>query len=632
MNNNLDLRCVDVAKGRRAFTLLEVMIALAITLILMGLVMEMFTRVSAGINNSRSNMELNDQLRQAKHRLILDLRGTTAPTVPPVDPNMHLGYFEYVEGPRVANSQYAVGSTGGDVGEQLSRTSTELVNTSTGWYQTRSTIANNFAVNSIIGDTDDILMFTTCSYDDKFVGKAGVRNGIPLAAKSRYAEVAWFLRRRAQNEVSSVLGDNRPEFYTLHRRQFLVLPNGGNWASKNYASVDYSMRPLGGTYENTVMPMNVPYGKASLMPDAARNTLGDLSKRENRSLHQPYLWPYQMLYVAPQFVNNVNQHATYNPASLPAAMRGYAINAPISMLSLPTLAEQTQSDFPLPTPETVSGTPNTTVATYISKGMAAPGYVGGKVHGTAGSRIGADIILTNVVGFDVKAWDPGAPVFRAASTSTNPNNAGVLVPGDGGYASAVLAFNNAATDAAKQPVAFGAFADLFYMGVEPSTTSNITTARSQALARYVAYQETASATVKSSLQKMEAASPFLGRCYVPRAQFASAGNGPLSALTTHGYSRPAVWDSWSTHYEADGVDNDFDGLIDEFTNGVDDNQNGLVDEPDSTVRPDGFMIGEQEAPPPYRSPLRGIKVTIRVMEQDSKEVREVTIVHEFVPL
>lgn len=607
---------------RRAFTLLEVLIALTITLILMALVMEMFSRVSTGINNSRSNMDLNDQLRHAKHRLILDLRGATAPTIPPLDPNMHLGYFEYVEGPRVANSQFAPGSVGGDIGEQLAGN----------WFTSRGA-ATNITVNSVIGDTDDILMFTTTSYDDKFVGRGGVKNGVPLAIKSRHAEVAWFLRRRTQSEVNSIRGDSRPEFYTLHRRQFVVLPNGSYWGALDYANTDFSLRPQGGTYDNLVVPKNIVTGKTALDPQTFRNSLGDLTKRENRSLHQPFLWPYQMVYVAPQFNSGVNNHATFNPATMadPGGsadpLAAYAWNVPISALSLPTLAEQSVSTFPLPNPEKVISTGNYGLKSTFTP-TPPPGYIGGQALSGAGSRVGADIILTNVVGFDVKAWDPGAPVFRAESTSSNPNNAGVVVPGDGGYVRAIDFFNSAPTTPARQPVAFGAFADLFYMGVEPNGTS--AAALTAVLAKYRAYQETGT-TAQSALQRMEANAPFLGRCRVPRAQFAHPGSGPLSALPTHGFARPAVWDTWSTHYESDGVDNDFDGLIDEFTNGVDDNNNGLIDEPEATSTSSG-MIGEQEAPPPYRSPLRGIKVTIRVMEQDSKEVREITVIHEFVPL
>ncbi|MBA4016383.1 MAG: hypothetical protein C0483_04270 [Pirellula sp.] len=616
-----------VRTSRSAFTLLEVLIALTITLILMGLVMEMFTRVSAGINNSRANMDLNDQLRHAKNRLILDLRGATAPTVPPLDPNMHLGYFEYVEGPRVATSQFAANSTGGDMGEQLGGN----------WFTSRGPTwpagAANLNVNSVIGDNDDILMFTTCSYDDKFVGRGGIKNGVPLALKSRHAEVAWFLRRRTPGEVNSIRNDSRTEVYTLHRRQFVILPNGGYWGSLDYSNVDFSMRAQGGNYDNLLVPTNNVTGKKALDPAAARNSLGDLTKRENRSLHQPFLWPYQMVYVAPQFNSGTTNHGTFNPASMlgsnPLAaatdpLRAYAFNVPISALSIPTLAEQSHGAFPLPNPEKVSGTGN-----YVLKNLMTPtppgGYIGGQVLPQTGSRIGADIILTNVIGFDVKAWDPGAPVFRAESSSANPNNAGVLVPGDAGYVRAVDLFIGGATTAARQPVAFGAFADLNYLGMDAATSTSATSA----LGKYRSYQEPL--TGLSTLQRMEAGAPFNSRCRVPRAQFAHPGSGPLSGTPTHGFARPAVWDTWSTHYEYDGVDNDFDGVIDELTNGVDDNANGLVDEPDATVS-NGAYIGELEAPPPYRSPLRGIKVTIRVMEPDSKEVREVTVVHEFVPL
>ena len=37
------------------------------------------------------------------------------------------------------------------------------------------------------------------------------------------------------------------------------------------------------------------------------------------------------------------------------------------------------------------------------------------------------MILTNAIGFDVKAWDPGAPVVPAASGTV------ALMPGDPGY-------------------------------------------------------------------------------------------------------------------------------------------------------------------------------------------------------
>ena len=604
-------------RARSGFTLLEVLIALSITLILLGLVMEMFTRVSAGIHSSRAGMELSDQLRHAKNRLIQDLRGATAPTVPPLDPTMDLGYFEYVEGPRVANSQFAANSVGGDRGENLGGN----------WYTSRGSNNNN-AVNSVIGDVDDILMFTTRSDAEQFIGRGGVKTGVPRGLKARYAEVAWFLRRRTPSEANSIRGDARPEYYTLHRRQFLVLPRGGYWGALTYANVDHSLRPEGGNLDNQVFPINLLTSKRALDPSTVRNSLGDLTKRECRSLHQPYLWPYQMMYIAPQFIyqgQSSNYHSSFNPALLGTDLPStyaYAYNVPTSMLSLPTLAEQSHGTFPLPQPEKVSGTGNY-VPKFTFTPTPPPGYVGGTRHDQRGQRSEADIILTNVIGFDVKAWDPGAPVFIAPATSSNPNNAGVVLPGDAGYVRAVDLFNSTPTNASRHPVAFGAFADLNYMATAAAVPSNVT--------RYRAYQDPASAATQSALQRMERSSPFNGRCAVPRAQFAYPGDGPLSGNPTHGYARPAIWDTWSRHYEYDGIDNNGNGLIDEFTNGVDDNNNGLIDEP-NIYYDNGTSTGEQEAPPPYRSPLRGIKITLRVMEPDSKEVREVTVVHEFVPL
>lgn len=602
-----------VRRGKRAhagFTLLEVLMALTITLILLGTALELFTHVSQGITNSRSVMELHDQLRHAKNRLILDLRGASAPTIPPLSPEMHLGYFEYVEGPRVAYSQIATNSVGGDIGDNLSGST------------------SNQVVNSMIGDVDDILMFTTSSHDGKFNGRAGVRNGVINAVKSRHAEVAWFLRRASA--VSSIRNDGRAEYYTLYRRQFVVVPNGApylklsgqkwttDWGDMDYGNMDLSLRPLGGNFDNSYYPKNLATGRNAIDPMPQRNSLGDLTKRENRSLHQPFLWPYEMVYVSPAFPGS----AIYNPS----AGRGSPAE-----LSLPTLLEQTHKDFPLPIQEMISGTAGTYVPKTTFTPTPPPGYaiqgVGTRSSGFGnGSRQGSDIILSNVVSFDVKAWDPGAPVFRASSPTTNSTSAGVVVPGDAGYVRALDRFNSSPAVADLQPVAFGAFGDLNYMATESANFDTV-------VARYRAYMDPLSSSTASTLQKMERGALFNGKCQLPRAHFGCPSEGPLSK-NPYANTRqlaPNVWDTWSTHYEYDGIDNDGDGTIDEFTNGVDDNSNGLVDEP-SVATTYGVGIGEQEAPPPYRWPLRGIKITLRVVEHDSKQVREVTVVHEFVPL
>jgi hypothetical protein len=99
-----------------------------------------------------------------------------------------------------------------------------------------------------------------------------------------------------------------------------------------------------------------------------------------------------------------------------------------------------------------------------------------------------------------------------------------------------------------------------------------------------------------------------------------------------------TYDTWSTHYERDGFNQipapgmpppppnvaPFstvgNSLVDEATDGLDNDDLGGADDE-----------GELEAPAPYRVPLRGIQVKIRVFEPDSRQVRELTVVHKFLP-
>ena len=177
---------------------------------------------------------------------------------------------------------------------------------------------------------------------------------------------------------------------------------------------------------------------------------------------------------------------------------------------------------------------------------------------TAGQRIGDDVILTNVIGFDVKVWDPGAPLLSYSGV--------VLAPGDPGYA--IAAASGAGI------TKYGAYVDLGY-----------------------------------------------APAYVP------SGNAPRPLFNGLGSPLlPRIYDTWSVHYEHDGINQDGDTdasgapLIDEGTNGFDDDGNGIVDD-----------VAEMEAGPPYWDPLRGVQVKIRTFEPDSRQVREVTVVVDFLP-
>jgi hypothetical protein len=110
---------------------------------------------------------------------------------------------------------------------------------------------------------------------------------------------------------------------------------------------------------------------------------------------------------------------------------------------------------------------------------------------------------------------------------------------------------------------------------------------------------------------------------------------PRSGLAGSATTR-RTYDTWSTHYEADGRDTDGDGTFDEGADGLDTDGDKMIDEPDRDLNGDGDTAdsgepGEAETAPPYPHALRGIEVRIRCYEPSSRQVRQVTIRHSFVP-
>ncbi len=220
------------------------------------------------------------------------------------------------------------------------------------------------------------------------------------------------------------------------------------------------------------------------------------------------------------------------------------------------------------------------------------------------TRVGEDVVLANVIGFDVRVFDPGAPVGVPGGGDS------AVVPGDSGLASATVAANGAYVD-------LGWYAGT-YTGATPSNQ---------------------------------------------RPRFADLGD-PMSGLRPTGATGVRVWDTWSTHYESNGIDDGNAagiplGSIDEGSNGLDDDGDGKVDESPYDFNSDGDYLdnedknsngrldagedtngngildqddpGELETLAPYRFPLRGIEIRLRCYEPSSRQVRQVTIRHSFVP-
>jgi len=261
---------------RRGFTIIELMMATLLTLMLMLVVVGLFAAVSQGIRNSRATMEMAGRLRAAKRKLQLDLEGRTVIVSPPARPAAGEGYLEIIEGP--LGPVMPVWT--------VDPTTTVAYNEDTG------------GPDTTVADFDDILMFTTRSRAGPFVGRYGTGT-----IESYEAEVAWFVRGR-----------------TLYRRVLLIAPQvmrpeDGDWTRMRYLDNNYdSAMPTNPTDDPTddngvvdAVDLTDAAGNShsfyqwydiSARPEGydtsttpgttywVPNTLGDLTKRENRFAHR----------------------------------------------------------------------------------------------------------------------------------------------------------------------------------------------------------------------------------------------------------------------------------------------------------------------------------------------------------
>ena len=209
---------------------------------------------------------------------------------------------------------------------------------------------NGSVGDTTVGDFDDILMFTTRNTVRPFVGRYGTST-----IQSDVAEVAWFVRGR-----------------TLYRRVLLVAPGAslsGATAAGFYANYDISARVQGGV----------------LVP----NTLGDLTKRECRFAHPTDTFPYDPRRW--QWKVGTTVFPTL-PTLRECSSAGWNVGTTVPPTTAPFV---TNLDF---------WTNDTTKRIADNAMTTALGY-------TDGTRIADDVILTNVIGFDVKAWDPTAGAY-----------------------------------------------------------------------------------------------------------------------------------------------------------------------------------------------------------------------------
>ena len=532
--------------SRRGLTLIEMLVSVTLTQMIVFALVSVFDLIGNSVTDSRAIIELSGNLRGAANRLQQDLAGLTVTTLPPRDPSHGEGYLEIVDGPHTDRQHYVFTTDGTSSYADLASDFVDPVGD--------GFVEGPVSFDTSVGDTDDVLAFTARSQGEPFIGQVshpGVRlvdpintnqewsaldsnrDGIPDLAtrslESQVAEVIWWLqidRSLAITDITMIQElpeaeqiDNaingEVQFYpnstntmlgtpvrSLHRRVMLIRPDLEFTDGEGKPLLLNNLDEVASFQTNNDISVRFER-RADGRYRVEANSLGDLTRRRNRFCRRSF-------------------RSTSAPWSLP--------QTPIDTDLL--LRHATLKDM---------------VINGRSSFMM---------------RRGEDVVLSDVLAFDVQVYDPKAWVLLAADGSA-------VTPSDPGYTKAAVK---------PQALSVGTFVDLGY-GVPPKSGN---------------------AQLLLVLHGNFAVSPHFKSKLKNR-------DGRMTYCT------------WCDEYERDGF-NQNGGLVDEGTNGLDDDNTNGVDD-----------VGELETMPPYPHPLRGITVKLRVMEFNTRQVRQTSVAVDFTP-
>jgi Prokaryotic N-terminal methylation motif len=253
--------------SRRGITLVEMLVTVAVLVLLMTILVQIFQAATGALSSAQSYQELDDSLRRLDATIRSDLNGVTARLTPPLNPKDGLGYLEYGE--------------------------------------------NAFA--DIQGeDSDDYIRFTAKAPAGRpFRGRvllpppvnpsalsAGQLNTYinnqPILVTSEFAEIIYFVRngnlyRRVfliaperQGSIVQMTNNTMPAAQTGWANNFVFHPGayGGNAAVSWLGVNDLSARPASSGPG--------PDASDNRFSHIVLNSLGDLTNRENRAFYQRF--------------------------------------------------------------------------------------------------------------------------------------------------------------------------------------------------------------------------------------------------------------------------------------------------------------------------------------------------------
>ncbi|EMB16883.1 prepilin-type N-terminal cleavage/methylation domain-containing protein [Rhodopirellula europaea] len=657
--------------SRRGFTLVEMLIAMTVTLLMMAAVARAFAFVGARIRESRGNVQLANELRDITTRLNDETTRCTVsltPTTGGPDPS---GYFMYYEGPVT------------DATSSLFRASIDAD-------------GNVDIPDSRYGDFDDYLAFTAIApkgswfsgkvpryiLDQRAADLAGTTYSIPaddpgtanidesqvpfepVMIRSRYAEIVYFASPEYPNVAADdaeylryvdVDGDTDlgsgtatenglPDRMKIHRRVLLIRPD---------LNLSTGVLPI---QSRSVGSVSVPFMRADNWPDATTTTVRstapvasgwaygmagvhqqcDLSvRRRFDSLGNPTanvaansLTDLSVPHNRFAHVRVPNSVLTGSGGNAPTSMPVLALTGPATVLNMlnldtstPRLAPPLSSAgaAPVVTPSRLCGFLRREFVLGDNNTHLNPGI------GWGPDRRGEDVVVNNALSFDVKVFDPEVSYFE-----TDDNL--VVGPNDPGYREALL---DAIADG-DASVLNGGFVDLCYpvlaggslRGWQARYLDRVNTTTGSTIAA----SNTALFTPFSGLESFSNAAQSYSNPLYRSGRLLTSGANTISLF------QPA-FDTYTSWYEKDGirqrrVSDTAEGTRWTTTIGATadlgtDGMEGMGIYEAGAVSVIGRFgaddMGERETLPPFLATPEAIRISVRLENPTTRQMRQASV-------
>jgi prepilin-type N-terminal cleavage/methylation domain-containing protein len=564
-----------LSRSMRGFTLIEMLVAMAVTLLMMAALARAFAYVGRQVQESRADTQLASDLRDVTTQLHQDLARCTVDLTPHVaiegNPN---GYFMYYEGP-VTNAT-----------STLFRASLKAQPT----FDVECT-------DSKYGDFDDYLAFTAVARGSQWftgrvekillTGNAAHANKF-VTLSSKYAEIVYFaspeyvdpsIANPVYVDVDGTVDLNGneqldpnetengfPDRLRIYRRVLLIRPdlNGSNgqigtvnsWpqlATDFFQKSDLSVRRglnADGTINNAVVA----------------NALSDLSSPHNRFAH----------------------------------VRTGGTMARLDLSSPATILTKNLSVITNPNGGRYSTIP---LDSNAPLGTLKPSYR------LAGKRTGEDVLTNNALGFDLQIFDPKARLIRV----TNPRPE-VLSPSDEGYRDAMQDQPNESLDVG------GCFVDLAFPILAGGSLRFLSDTGTPFGSNNAVTPTKRLETDFSGLQFTNGQMSYRVPEVSKSSHWIADGNDryllPIFDSYTSYYEKDGCRQFWNSNLKqwATGTGAQVANEADVATNGFDDDNNGLVDD-----------YNERESLPTFLNDAEAVRVTVRLENPSLRFVRQASV-------